>query len=530
MKASEKRRSSHRLNPIHRKFLMVWFVLLTMCAGLWGQEVKPAEPSKTESPQSEKSATDTKFPEAIPPPAGAEPAHNRGPGKFSLQPKSHLVYVVPIREEVNEPLVYLVRRGVKEAAAQKADLVILDMKTPGGRGDSMREIMEILDRSPVETLTYINPEAFSAGAFIAVATQHIFMTPSSVIGAAAPVMLGPGGPAAIPESYERKIVSAYGAMIRGAAQKNGYNTKVVEKMVDINAELPFLINGKHWGKGDILTLTNTEAEFAAPPKEGEVPRPIISSGTVKDREELLQQIGLAGAKIVEVNRTGAEHFAQWVNMFSPVLLILGILGAWFEIKTQAFGLIGIAALGCFLLFFFGQYIAALSGLENLLVFALGLSLILADVFLLGGSVIVGLIGLAMMVASLLIAMVDRYPGGPVIPRWEDLQQPLETLGLSLGIAIVLALILGRFLPSMRLFKHLVLERARSGIASSPAGTSSLEHLQNAVGISISPLRPTGKAMFDRDVVDVVTQGEMISPNTKIKVIAVEGLRIVVTEV
>ena len=511
-------------------FRLVCLASLAMGAGLLADEGKPTEQSESETSKPEKTAADVKPPEAIAPPTRAETAPNRGPGPFTILPKTRLVYVVPVREEVDEALVYLVRRGVKEAATQKADLVILDMKTPGGRGDSMREIMEILDHSPVETLTYIDPEAFSAGAFIAVATQHIFMAPGAVIGAAAPVMIGPGGPATIPTSYERKIVSAFGALIRSAAQKYGYNAKVVEKMVDLNAELPFNIAGKHWGKGDLLTLTNGEAEFSEPPKEGETPRPIISSGTVKDRAELLKRIGLEGVKVIEVERTGAEHFAKWVNMFAPVLLILGILGAWFEIKTQAFGLIGMAALCCFLLFFFGQYIAALSGWENLLIFLFGVALILVDVFLLGGSVIVGLIGLAMMVASLLIAMVDRYPGGPAIPSWEDLQRPLATVGMSLAVAIILAALLGRFLPGIPLFKRLVLERASGGIAISLTEKSPLDDLLGAMGVAVSPLRPSGKAMFGQRLVDVVTEGAMIAPSAKIKVIAVEGLRVVVAEV
>ena len=103
------------------------------------------------------------------------------------------VYVIPIREDIEPPLTYLVRRGVKEAMAAKADLIVLDMKTNGGRVSTTEEIIDILNQFKGESVTYVNDRAFSAGAFISVATKKIYMAPQSVIGAAAPIMMSPGG-------------------------------------------------------------------------------------------------------------------------------------------------------------------------------------------------------------------------------------------------------------------------------------------------------------------------------------------------
>src|SRR5947207_3937832 len=102
------------------------------------------------------------------------------------------VFILPIRDDIMPPLVYLVRRGVKEAMEAKADLLLLDMETNGGRVDTTREIIGILNEFKGEMVTYVNKEAFSAGSFIAVATKKIYMAPESVIGAAAPVILSPG--------------------------------------------------------------------------------------------------------------------------------------------------------------------------------------------------------------------------------------------------------------------------------------------------------------------------------------------------
>ena len=74
-------------------------------------------------------------------------------------------------------------------------------------------------------MTYVNDRAFSAGAFIAVGTQRIYMAPQSVIGAAAPIMISPtgGGVEKMPDTYEAKMTSAVRALVRTQAEKNGYN-------------------------------------------------------------------------------------------------------------------------------------------------------------------------------------------------------------------------------------------------------------------------------------------------------------------
>src|SRR6266478_7919036 len=107
----------------------------------------------------------------------------------------------------------------------KADLLVLDMDTNGGRVDVTEDIIEILNNFKGQTATFVNRKAFSAGAFISVATQKIFMAPQSVIGAAAPIMLVPGGGSVqdLPSTYEAKMNSAVRALVRRIAEKNGYN-------------------------------------------------------------------------------------------------------------------------------------------------------------------------------------------------------------------------------------------------------------------------------------------------------------------
>src|SRR4051812_34455628 len=237
------------------------------------------------------------------------------------------VYVLPVRDDIMPPLLYVVRRGVKAAMEDRADLLVLDMETNGGRVDTTEEIIAVLNQFKGQTVTYVNRKAFSAGAFIAVATQKIFMAPQSVIGAAAPIMLSPGGGVEkLPDTVEAKMTSGVRALVRTSAEKNGYNADVIEAMIDRTKEVE--IDGEVINeKGRILTLTNLQAEkqFGTPPK------PLLSSGTVDSIEGVMAGLGFAGAKIVRVEATGAEKLATWLTAIGPLLLLAGIIGTYIEL-------------------------------------------------------------------------------------------------------------------------------------------------------------------------------------------------------
>ena len=124
-------------------------------------------------------------------PLGAETAPTFSPVDGPVVPTGSAtqkrVVVIPVEGEIASPVLYILRRGLKEAIDEKADAVVLDMKTPGGALDVTFEIMEALGKFPRETVTYVNNEAISAGAFISAMTGEIWFAPDGIIGAAAPV-------------------------------------------------------------------------------------------------------------------------------------------------------------------------------------------------------------------------------------------------------------------------------------------------------------------------------------------------------
>lgn len=340
-----------------------------------------------------------------------------GPGLFAAEtdqlsaPPATRVYIVPIQENIMPPLVYVVRRGVKEAMAANADLLILDMKTDGGRVDVTEEIIQIISQFKRRTITYVNDRAFSAGAFIAVATQEIYMAPQSVIGAAAPIMMAPGGVGTgnLSNTMEVKMTSAIRTLVRVQAEKNGHNVEVIEAMIDKTRELKMddeVLNKT----GNILTLTDRQAakEYGNPPKA------LLSSGTVESLDALLARLGYAGAQRVEVKSTGAEQIGTWINAIGPLLLIMGMVGLYFEFSSPGFGLPGIVGIAAFALYFFGGYVAGLSGSEWAVVFVVGLILVGLELFVFPGTIISGVSGAVLMLAAIVMAMVDKYPGAPSV--------------------------------------------------------------------------------------------------------------------
>jgi membrane-bound serine protease (ClpP class) len=438
------------------------------------------------------------------------------------------VFVIPIRDDIAPPLVYVVRRGVKQAISEGADLLVLDMKTNGGRMDTTEDIIGILGEFKGDTLTYVNDRAFSAGAFISVATKRIYMAPQSVIGAAAPVMLAPGGQVQdVPSSYKAKMTSAVRALVRRVAEKNGHNTEVIEAMIDDSRDLT--IDGNVLNKkGEILTLTDTEAakEYGSPPK------PLLSLGTVDSLDALLGKLGYGNARRVDIKPSGAERLGTWINAVSPVLLIIGMICMYIEFKTPGFGAPGIIALSAFALYFVGGYIAGFSGLEWMLVFLVGVILLALEFFVFPGTVALGVAGAALIVLGIVMALIDLYPGVPTIPGTptmprfggpsrDSVEHALRVLLIATGGTAVAIWLASKWLPKTSIYSALVSQGA-SGQATTLALEQQEKTLVGRSGITVSKLRPGGKAQFGDAILDVMSQGDMLGKGEPVRIISFSG--------
>ncbi len=434
--------------------------------------------------------------------------------------------IIPIREEVSAPLTFLVRRGVKEAIRTEASILILDMETPGGRLDHTDQIIELLNRFNGRKITLVNRSAYSAGSFIALATTNIYMVPQSVIGAATPIMVNPldGSAAGMPESVEAKMTSAVKAKVRAIAQRNGHNPDVAEAMIDRTKKLEIdgnVINAP----GSILTLTDVEAAAVY----GNPPKALLSAGTVADMDALLTLLGVPKANVLRITPTGMETLAFWIGKISPILLLIGILGVYLEFKTPGFGAPGIVGGLCLLIYFFGAYVAGLSGFEWLLVFLLGLALVVVEFFVLPGTLAPGIIGGLLMVTALVMATVDRFPGMPAIPSAAELERPLTDLAIAFVGSIVGAVLFARFLPSIPVYRRMV-GTGVSGEAGIQKQGTDQKKLLGLEGVTVSVLRPGGKIRVGEKFLDAVSRGELVESGKSVRIVGFSGSDCVVEAV
>ncbi|MES2697202.1 MAG: NfeD family protein [Verrucomicrobiota bacterium] len=479
---------------------LVFFAWL-LAASLFGAEKAPASRPATE-PRTNTTTGSAPGSRSIPDPEAEKKAEAEKniaalerPPLPTLSGGKMKVVVIPVREAVDSPLLFIIRRGLKEAIEQKADVVVLDMKTPGGELGVTFEIMEALAKFPGKTVTFVNSEALSAGAFISATTEEIWFSPDGVIGSAAPV-LSTGGE--VDATMKQKIVAYLKARVRATSEGKGYRGQVISAMIDSDYELK--IDDKVLkGKGELLALTATEASA----RYGNPPEALLAAGVAKDVEALLtKKFGAGNYTATRLEVTWSERFAVFLKALSPILMGLGMLSLYIEFKTPGFGFFGIAGIACLAIVFLSNYVAGLSGHEPMLVFGLGLLLVAMEIFFMPGAVIFALTGLVLMLGSLVWSMADLWPNEPLSTAWtaDAFNAPMANLGIGLLIAVALALALARFIPRGWVWDKLVVQSTVGGAAQIAGGgvqrTDDVARLVGREGIAASTLRPGGQVEID----------------------------------
>lgn len=524
-----------------KKRLLVWvgFVLLGS-AGLWlpaqspvdwlrdGDELSDEEPLEEqveEAPADEDLAT----PETVVT-ADEEIA-------AATEARDLRVYVVPIQGAISPPNAFILRRSIKQAMDTGIDVIVLDMDTPGGRLDVTFDMMEMLARFGGETITYVNKDAISAGAYISMVTDAIYFAPDGVMGAAAVVA---GGGQEIDESMKAKINSYLLARMRSYTERHPYRAQVIRAMADLDFE--FELDGEVLSpRGELLSLTAAEAvrTFGTPP------RALLADGIAGSIEELLEQrYGAASFDIVEFEITWSEHVARYLDSISPLLLGIGLLALFIEFKTPGFGLAGMAGIALILTVFASNYIAGLAGLEAVLFFVLGLIFIAVEIFLLPGTLVFLGLGILLVIGSLIWSLMDVWPtlpvpgedggGGFEIDPDSFWSAMYEVTG-ALAIALVGLLLVWKFLPQTAFFSRIV-HQAQSaspspvvaGGGSLVAGADSLPDV-GAVGEVVKPLHPVGQVLIDGKPYQATVAVGSLARGERIRVVGYRNFALLVEQ-
>ncbi|MFC4411077.1 nodulation protein NfeD [Chungangia koreensis] len=402
------------------------------------------------------------------------------------------VYHIPIEEEVEKGLSAYLDRALDEAEENGADAVIFEIHTPGGFVNAAGDIGKRIQNSPLKTIAYINREAHSAGAYIALHADEIYFAPGATMGSAA--VIDQAGNAA-----DEKATSAWLAQMASAAESTNREPIYAKAMADKNIDLP------DFGapKGSLLTLSASDAL-----KVG------YSNGTAASINEVMEMAGLANADLIPVEMTIAEKIARFITnpVVVPILLSIASLGLIVELYSPGFGIPGLMGISALILFFYGHMVAGLAGHESIILFVVGVILVVAEIFLPGG--IAGLLGFGAIIGSIILA------GGNML--YMTISVVIALLVAIIGMVILVKI----FGKKMHLLNRLILKDATNTESGYVSNVNRLD-LLGKTGISLTPLRPSGTIIVEEERIDAVTEGSYLDSNTAVKVVKVEGSRIVV---
>jgi len=440
----------------------------------------------------------------------------------AVAPAKRVAFVIPVRDEINKPTLYIIRRGLKEAVEQKADLVVLDMKTPGGALDATFEIMEAIGKFPGKTVTFVDDQAISAGAFIAATTEEIWFAPRGKIGAAAPVdSTGKD----IDKTMRQKVVSFLRAEVRSISEGKGLRGQVISAMIDEDFELK-IGDTVLKPKGELLTLTASEAMKTY----GEPAQPLLGAGIANDISALLtKKFGAGNFEVREFRVTWSESLAQYLTALAPILTGLGLLALFLEFKMPSHGLFAGAGILLLLVVFFGHYVAGFSGHEPVLLFTLGLLLVLAEVLFFPGVALPAVTGLGLMLVALVWSMADLWPNEPIRFSGEAFARPLSNVGLGVLLSVAFGIALLRFLPQGWIWDRLTVNSVAGSVAQSPVGSARAADLVGASGIAATALRPGGQIEIAGRRYEARAALGSIPPGTRVVVRARDDFALVVEE-
>ncbi|WP_062104641.1 NfeD family protein [Bacillus niameyensis] len=405
------------------------------------------------------------------------------------------VYVIPIKEDISSGLYVYLNRAIHEAEENGAEVIIFEMDTNGGAVNAAIDIGNRILKidKDIKTVTLIHSRSISAGAYIALHTDEIYMTPNATMGAAA--IIDQSG-----NTAGEKADSMWIAAMEGAAKQHNRDPEVSKAMATGTVDLPELKEN-----GKLLTL-NADSAL----KVG------YSEGTLQDIDELLAHFGYEGDGYKTVPKTFANSLAQFVTnpVVVPILLSIASLGLVLELYSPGFGFPGGMGIGALLLFFYGHYIAGLAGYESLILLILGIGLIVAEFFLPGG--IAGILGIVAVIGSIIIA-------------GQNVLQMATSVIIALFLAGVAFIILIKvFGKKMKFFKKFILTDSTNTESGYVSNVNRLD-LIGREGITMTDLRPSGTVKVDDERLDVVAEGSFIEKNTRVKIIKAEGSRIVVRE-
>jgi membrane-bound serine protease (ClpP class) len=408
-----------------------------------------------------------------------------------------------LQDQVAPPFWRKVQMAFDEAVEQSADLILIRLNTYGGQVDLADSVRTKLLKSKIPVAVWVDNNAASAGALIALAANRIYMVPSASIGAAT-VVNQEGTP--VPDKYQ----SYMRATMRATAEARQRNPRLAECMVDPGLGYPGVVDS-----GKVLTLTSSEAFRLG-----------ISDGTASTEEEVLRLVGVRKSQVIQQKLNALDNFLQFLlnPAISGILILLMLGGIYFELQSPGIGFPLVVALSAAALYFAPLYLEGLATHWEILLFVVGLILIGLEIWIIPGFGWVGALGLAVIFLALVGSMLDN--DGFALPRRENGTGGQRLMGAVLAVLIpILSLGMTFLLWGERMFTHGPLRRL---VLHNPTpDTSDAEQWVGLQGTSKTRLNPVGKILIREQTLEAQSEDGWIEAQTPVTVIRKEQNRLYV---
>lgn len=539
----------------------------------------------------------------------------------SAPPSTQTAALVPAYRQANKVAVLRIEgiidritlrsleRRVDQAVQNGADAIVLDINTPGGEAIAALDICHLLKTdAPANTVAWVNPNAYSAGTYIALAAREIVVQDNATFGDAAPIRVNPLGQAAQLEPTERaKAEAPLLEEVIDSARRHGYDEKLVQAFVSVGVEL-WLLEHKDTSERVFVDRAEYRALFSEDPSpdltnltpaiDAAAHRKVRPQYVQRDREpesiteaQFLQQLpparprltaddrdnyrvlrqvtandrlltirpddaqlyGLAkkvirndqelmayfGAQeLVRYDESWSESLARFLMSFPvrAVLILIFLVALFIELTAPGVGLFGAAAAVSLLLLLGAPALVGLAQWWGILLVIVAILLLLIELFLIPGTGVAGGLGLL----ALLVGMVGTFVTA-------DLGTSQGQYQLWAGIATILTAAFGagliiwlisRQLHSFPIIDRLILKSEVSSPQAALAAQTGLstfatpqQQLQvGDLGIAHTGLRPSGRAQFSDQIVDVQSLGGFIEKGSPVRIVTIGKYVIEVEEV
>jgi membrane-bound serine protease (ClpP class) len=424
-----------------------------------------------------------------------------------------LVYLCKIDKMIAAPLWRSVKKSFDEADTLNAEYILIHMNTYGGQVDIADSIRTLILNYRIPVLVYIDNQAISAGALIAMAADSIYMRPGGSIGAATVV-----------DQTGQKMPDKYQSFMRGMMRataeahgkkpvvKDGDTTWVWHRDPDIAQAMvdPSVVIEGIVDTGQVLTLTTLEAI-----KYG------FCEGEASTIDEALAHAGIEEYTLRELKLTSVDKTIMFLvhPVVSGLLIMLIIGGLYFELQSPGIGFPLAASVIAALLYFAPLYLEGMAENWHLVVFIIGIILVMVEIFALPGFGVTGVLGIIGIVTGLVFVMIDKivFKFGPSGDGIREVITAFSVVSISMLASFLLSLWLSRklFSPN-RLFGSLALETAENrseGYVS--FDTEKQRSLIGKSGIAHTVMRPSGKILIGGEVFPAVAETGFIAKGTAI---------------